>query len=347
MKSLKNNLPFVSVIIPCKNEEEFINRCLDSLIKNDYPKDSLEILVYDGQSIDKTKDIIKEHEGKYSFIKLRDNRGQLPCFALNLGIKESMGRIIIRCDAHVEYSRNYIEKLVYWISKDKSIGNVGGICINRHSNNGFKAKSIAYTLGHNFCVGPNKFRTGVKKPQEVDTVPFGAWRREIFNSIGLFNEKFLKAEDLELNMRIKKAGYKILLDPEIKAYYYPRDSFKKLFSMMFQYGYWRNFVNRELKILSSFRQVVPPLFIIYLISLIFLSFLSLLFILPLLIYLFLLLFFSLLISIQKKDIKVFPFCALAFVTTHIGYGLGYIKGFWDTWVLRKKDSAGKQAETTR
>jgi len=344
---MANKLPSVSIIIPCRNEEKYIGKCLDSLIKNNYPKDRLEILVYDGKSTDSTKNIVREYEKKYPFIKLKNNSKQFSAFALNKGIKESKGEIIIRCDAHSEYNENYIKKLVYWLEKDKSIGNVGGIWINKPANSSCKSKSIAYTLEHKFCVGPNRFRTGVKRAEEVDTVPFGAWRREIFDKIGFFNEQFLRAQDLEFNMRLKKAGYKILLDPEIKIYYYPRDSFSKLFKMMFQYGYWKNLVNRELKIISSFRQLVPPLFVLYLFFSIFVGFLFPPIWLLFLVYLFLCTVFSLEICFKRKDLKLFPFNFLTFLTCHIGYGLGYLNGLWDVWIIRKSDFGRWKSEITR
>lgn len=144
----------------------------------------------------------------------------------------------------------------------------------------------------------------------------------------------MKAQDLEFNIRIKRAGYEILLDPDIKIYYYPRDNFSKLFKMAFQYGYWKNLVNKEQKIISSFRQLIPPLFILYILFLPFLSVISFLFTLPLLSYLFLSVFFGLMISIEKKEIKVFPFCILTFITSHVGYGIGYLKGFLDIFLIR-------------
>jgi len=340
--------PFVSIIIPCRNEEKFIEKCLESILNQDYPKERMEILIIDGMSDDKTREIIEAIRNRYSNINIRliDNPKKFVPFALNIGVKESRGEIIVRCDAHSEYSKNYVSRLVYWLEKDKNIGSVGGIWINKPRYNNPKSKAIAFTLAHQFCVGPNKYRIGTQRPEEVDTVPFGAWRREIFDEIGLFNEKFLRAEDLELNMRIKKAGYKIILDPEIKIYYYPRENFSKLFKMMFQYGYWKNYVNKELKIISSFRQLVPPLFVLYLVLAIIFSFTGLWVWAPAGIYLILTLFFSLSISLKNKDFKILPFSFWTFIVCHIGYGLGYLKGFLDVWI-KKKNIGEKQAKLTR
>jgi len=312
-------MTFVSVIIPSYQEKDFIGKCLDSLIENDYPKESLEILVLDGGSDDGTREIIKDYSKNHPFIKFLDNPKKFAVSAVNKGIRESKGEIVIRCDVHAEYCPDYISRLVSWLEKEKKIGSVGGIWINRPEEGG-----IPYALSHFFCVGPGRYRVGVKEPQEVDTVPFGAWRREVLDEVGFLDERFLRAEDLEFNIRIKRAGYKIVLDPEIKIYYYPRDSYGKLFSMMFQYGYWKNLVNRELKVLSSVRQLIPPLFVLYLGLLPF--FMTPLTIIPLLVYLGLILIFS----FNHKG------AALAFLSSHIGYGLGYLKGFWDIIIMRKK-----------
>jgi len=322
----KDNLLLVSIIIPCRNEEKLIGKCLDSLLSQNFPKEKIEILVIDGRSEDKTREIVNQYKNNYSFIKLIDNSQKFQVFALNKGIKASKGEIIIRCDAHAEYSRNYIEKLVNWLLGDKRIGNVGGVCINKPIKNSLGTRAIAYTLAHPFCVGPNRFRIGAKKIIFVDTVPFGAWRKEIFKEVGFFDPIFLKAEDLNFNIRLKKAGYKILLDPDIRIIYYPRDSFKKLYSMLFDYAYWKVFIIKKLKVIPSLRQFAPPLFILYLFLALVFSFSTLLVWIPLGIYIFLSLIFSLQISLKHGDIKILPFIFLTFIVSHISYGIGYWKG---------------------
>ncbi len=346
-KVIMTNKSFVSIIIPCFQERDFIAKCLDSLLDNDYPRDNLEILVMDGGSTDGTKDIIKKYGKAYPSIILKDNPGRYPSSAMNKGIKESRGEIIIRCDAHACYDKDYIQRLTDWLIRDESIGNAGGIWVNKPAFNNLKAKAISYALGCSLCVGPNKYRTGItKKPIFVDTVPFGAWRREVFDKVGLFNEEFLRAQDLEFNMRLRKAGYKILLDPEIKSYYFPRSSFKKLFRMMYQCGYWKNFVNKKLKIVSSIRQFFPPVFILYLVSLLIFLPVSVLLIIPLIVYMLIVLSASLSITFKKRTPGIFPYCTAVFFLSHIGYGAGYIKGFWDIF-LRRKEAAECCADITR
>lgn len=331
-----NSFPLVSVIIPCYQEKDFIRICLDSLIDNGYPREKLEILVMDGGSTDGTRETVKKYEKSNQGVKLLDNPCRYRPFALNKGLREAKGEIIIACDAHAEYECGYIQKLTERLKEDKTIGNAGGVWIHKPANRTLKAEAIAYALESPLCVGPNRYRTGVKEPTDVDTVPFGAWRREVFDEVGYFDEDFLRAADLEHNIRIKRVGYRIVLDPSIKIYYYPRENFSKLFGMMYQYGYWKNLVNKKLRVVSSVRQFGPVLFILYLASLFVLFPLSRMFVLPLLLYFFLLLTAGLRISLRKSKLKLWLNVFVVFLFSHIGYGTGYLKGFWDIFLLRKK-----------
>ncbi len=329
--------PFVSVIIPCYQEEKFIGQCLDSLLKNDYPVERMEILVMDGGSTDGTRDIVLQYKSRYPFIKILDNREKFQTFAMNKGIKESSGEIIIRCDAHSSYNKSYISKSVLRLLEDSLVGNAGGVWVNAPSGRTTASLAIAYSLECPLCVGPNRYRTGINKTCFVDTVPFGAWRREVFEEAGLFDEELLIAEDFEFNLRLRKSGYKILLDPEIKSYYCPRESFGELFKMMFRYGYWKNFVNRKHNTVSSLRQVFPPLFVLYLVMLVPLLFASAFFAFPLALYFALVVLYSFYIGKKKKRLKLVFFCAFTFLLSHGGYGAGYLKGFWDVFIRRKRN----------
>jgi len=204
-----SNLPFVSVIIPCRNEEKYIGKCLDSLVKQDYPKDKLEVLVVDGMSEDKTREIIEEHIKKYSFIKLLKNPRKFTPFGLNIGIKEAQGAIIIRMDAHAAYEKDYISKCVKSLEKYK-VDNVGGIMKTLPANSTLISKAIALSLSSPFGVGNAYFRIGSKEPREVDTVFGGCYRREIFEKIGYFNENLPRGQDMEFNLRLREFGGKIL-----------------------------------------------------------------------------------------------------------------------------------------
>jgi glycosyltransferase involved in cell wall biosynthesis len=338
---------FVSVVVPCYQEINFIGRCLESLAVNNYPKDRLEILVFDGGSTDGTRDIVKKICEKYDFIKLLDNRARFQPQAMNAGISKSRGDIIIRCDAHARYEVNYIKKLVFHLVNNPRIGNVGGVWLNVPASKSLKAEAIAYSLGSSMCVGLNRYRTGAKKPSYVDTVPFGAWRKEVFEEVGLFDNDFLRAQDLEFNFRLKKAGYRILLDPDIKCYYYPRDRYGSLFKMMYQYGYWKNFVNRKAMKITSFRQLAPAFFVLYMFFLPLLAFKSAWFIAPLLLYILLAAAAGVSVAVRRKKLKLFPLCAFTFLTAHAGYGAGYIEGFWNIFLRARKRPRAKHTDITR
>ena len=338
MKTIeKSNYPSVSIIIPCRNEEKFIGKCLDSIIAQDYPKDRIEVLVIDGRSTDRTREIVKKYAQKYPFIKVLDNPRKITPTALNIGIKKAKGEIIIRMDAHNVYEESYVSKCVKYL-KEYNVDNVGGIWIVLPANDTIVAKSIALALSHPFGVGNAYYRIGSKKPKFVDTVPFGCYKKEIFEKIGLFDEDLLRGQDAEFNARLRKNGGKILLVPEIISYYYARDSLSKLRRMYFQYGYFKPLTAKKIGNVYTIRQLIPGAFVG---SLIILLMLSVIYRPFLWLFLFILgsytitnLGFSLKISF-KKGFRFFFVLPLVFATIHFSYGIGYLKGIWDFIILKK------------
>jgi glycosyltransferase involved in cell wall biosynthesis len=335
-------LPMVSVIIPCRNEEKFIGKCLDSIIANDYPKDKLEVLVMDGMSQDKTKDIIKRYCQEYPFINIIDNEQKIVPTALNIGIQNSKGEVIMRMDAHNIYEKGYISKCVKYL-KDYDADNVGGIWITLPGSNGIVAQSIALALSHPFGVGNARYRIGSKEPKYVDTVPFGCYKRTVFEKIGFFDEDLTRNQDDEFNLRLIRNGGKILLAPDIVSYYYARDSLTKLSKMFFQYGYFKPLVAKKVRAILTWRQLMPVLLISSLtisgmLALFFKSFL-LVFIFVIFSYLIANIGFSSSISVEKgfKYLFILP---VVFGTLHFSYGVGYLKGIWD-FIFFKKHKRGK------
>ncbi|MGQ9570481.1 MAG: glycosyltransferase family 2 protein [Thermodesulfovibrionales bacterium] len=329
-------MPIVSIIIPCRNEEKFIGKCLDSIIENDYPKDRLEVLVVDGMSEDKTRAIVTAYSEKLSFIKLFDNFQKIVPTAMNIGIKNALGSIIIRMDAHNRYSKDYISKCVKYLY-EYNVDNIGGICITLPGNNTLVAEAIALALSHSFGVGNAYFRTGSKEPKYVDTVPFGCYKKEVFERIGFYDEDLIRNEDDEFNLRLIKNGGKILLVPDIVSYYYARDSFSKLWKMYFQYGYFKPFVAKKSGTILTWRQLIPPIFIsslalTFLLSLISKPFLWL-FVTIFSVYLSANLVFSFKIAI-RKGLKYLPILPIVFFTLHVSYGIGYLKGICDFLIWR-------------
>src|SRR3989344_8498691 len=210
---------FVTAIVPCLNEERHIAECLDSILANDYPKDKMEILVVDGYSKDKTLEIIKSKGEQFSVIRLLDNPRVITPAAMNIGIQNAKGDIIIKMDAHSVYAKDYISKCVEHL-EESGADNVGGALQSIPAKNTLMARAIAICLSHVFGAGGSYFRTGSEEPREVDTVAFGCYKREVFDRVGFYDERMEKTEDLDLNLKLRKVGGKIMLFPDIKALYY-------------------------------------------------------------------------------------------------------------------------------
>ena len=302
----------VSIIIPCRNEEKYIGKCVESIVSQDFPKENLEVLVIDGMSEDKTEEIVAKYASKYSFIKLLDNSKKFTPFGLNIGVKEAKGEIILRMDAHASYEKDYISKCLKYL-KEYNADNVGGILKTLPAENTISAEAIALSLSHPFGVGTSYFRLGAKEPREVDTVFGGCYKREVFEKIGLFNENLKKSQDIEFNLRLKRAGGKILLVPDIISYYYPKSNLEDFFLHNFEDGTWAVLPLKFVKTPLKLRHYIPLIFVLTL---------------PLSIwpYIPISLFFSAQIAFCEKDPRLFFVMPLIFATRHFGYGLGSIWG---------------------
>jgi len=323
-------LPLVSIIIPCRNEEKYIGKCLDSIISQDYPKEKMEVLVVNGASEDRTKEITENYIHKYPFIKILENYKKFTPFALNIGIKRSMGEIIMRMDAHATYEKDYVSKCLKYLKKYKT-DNVGGIMKTLPGENTIIAKAITLCLSHPFGVGNAYFRIGFKKPKFVDTVFGGCYRKKMLEKIGYFNENLARGQDMELNLRIRKFGGKTLFVPEIKSFYYARSDFKSFWSHSFMDGAELIAPLKFGVVIFSWRHLAPFFFILILIALglpafFFREFLWLIFVLVFL-YLLINLYFSVKIAFAKRNFRYLFLMPIAFGVLHIGYGLGSVWGF--------------------
>ena len=240
----------ITILIPCRNEEKFISAIIEDVINQDYPKDKTEVFIIDGMSDDKTREIINQYSTKYSGLKVLDNPQKTVPYAMNIGIKASSGDIIIRMDVHSLYPKDYISKLVYFLEK-LNADNVGGVCITKPFSDTLMAKAISLVLAHPFGVGNSYFRIGAKEIKEVDTVPFGCFKRSIFDKVGFFNENLKRSQDLEFNLRIKRAGGKIYLFPDIVSDYYSRSGLKDFFIY--------NFTKRMFSIFEAYSNKIPSI----------------------------------------------------------------------------------------
>jgi len=252
----------VSIIIPTYNEERYIAACLDSVLAFTYPKEKMEILVVDGMSTDGTRDIVFEYHRKYPFIKYLDNAKRIVPIAMNIGIANAGGEVIVRLDAHAFYPKTYLSKLIAYQQKLHA-DNVGGIVVTKVKHPTKTAYAIANVLGDKFGVG-SSFRSGIDKVQEVDTVPFGCFPKTLFKKVGMYDERLVRNQDIELNKRIRRYGGKIVLVPEIYAVYYARENFLALAKNNFENGKWNILTAYYTKALSSLslRHYIPLLFVL-------------------------------------------------------------------------------------
>jgi glycosyltransferase involved in cell wall biosynthesis len=330
-------LPKVTAIIPTYNEEKFIRNCIESIIAQDYKKELIEVFFIDGMSSDKTRNIIEEYSIRYQFIKLLYNPYLIVPYALNIGIAKSNGQFILRLDAHAKFPKNYFSTLILnAIELDSD--NIGGVINTLPANDSPKAKSIALALSHPFGVGNSYFRVGTKNIRQVDTVPFGCFRRELFDKIGLFDVELMRNQDDEFNARIIKNGGKIFILPDLKIDYYARNTIGKLSKMFFQYSLFKPLVNKKLGKPATIRQFFPLLFISVLFIGLFLSLLNKVFVTPyfwfLGLYSITSIYFSLKIAIKSNNFKSFFFLPYIFLIIHLSYGLGYSFGIFKFLIFR-------------
>jgi glycosyltransferase involved in cell wall biosynthesis len=259
-------MPTLCVIIPCRNEERYIAQCLDSVLNTSYPKELLEILIIDGQSLDKTRQIVQKYTFSYPFIRLIDNPDKIAPTALNIGILESKSSYIIRLDAHASYPKDYFQQLISHSIRLEA-ANVGGVWKTQILHHTRIANAIKNVLSDPYGVGNALFRTGISTITEVDTVPFGCYRRDIFDKYGLFDERLIRNQDIEFNKRIIRGGGKIYLLPDVTCTYYARETYSDLARNNYQNGYWNiltPYYTRTLNSLSL-RHFIPLLFVLVLI----------------------------------------------------------------------------------
>ncbi len=332
-------LPKISVIIPCRNEENYIAACLDSIIGNNYPEDLTEIIVIDGLSDDRTRDIIASYQEKHRNIQLIDNQHKTVPFALNKGIENSSGAFIIRVDAHCVYSPDYFSKLIEWQQKTQA-DNIGGRWITLPGDNSLVAKAIALATSSAFGIGNALYRLDSNEVREVDTVPFGCYKKEVFQKIGLFDEELTRNQDDEFNARLINSGGKIVLVPEIEINYYARKNIPQMAKMFYQYGLYKPLVNKKLGKPATLRQFAPPLFVLGIIlTPIFCFFSKIICFLSLVIitaYLFLNLGISVKLSIESQTKKLLLILPYVFPSIHFSYGIGYLAGLIKFVFIRQK-----------
>lgn len=319
----------LSVICPIYNEEKYIAKCIESILAQDYPKDDLEVIFADGMSTDRTREIVAEYTARYPWIRLIDNPKRIVPPALNAAIEVSKGDVIMRLDAHASYEPNYFSAIAAALDK-YGADNAGSVCKTDVLNKTAKALAIREVLSHPLGVGNSAFRTGIDGVKEVDTVPFGCWRRSVFNRFGKYDERLVRNQDIELNKRIKAGGGKIVIIPDTFCTYYARETFSKLAKNNYGNGKWNIltvFYTHQLKSLSL-RHFIPLIFVLSLllptIGGIFWHLLWWIGVLSLAVYIAAVSIISAKIAIEKN--LNFLYLVLSFFVLHLSYGWGSLMG---------------------
>ena len=324
---------FVSLIIPARNEEAFIGKCLDSLVNNIFPKSQMEIAIVDGMSKDGTRNIVKDYMKRFPFIKLLDNPKKIIPAAMNIGIKNTRGGIVMKIDAHAVYSTNYISLCVDHLLRYK-VDNVGGVIVTSPREKTLMGYAIAHTISSLLGVGKSSFRLGCRQPIYADAVFSGCYKREVLEKVGFFDENIARSEDIALNSKIRRNNGKILLVPEIISYYFARSSFGSFLRHNFDNGFWITYPLKFRYLLFSYRHLIPLVFVSSLVVLFLLSFhfKSFYFILLFLISIYLVVscYFSSMVAFKEKDIRYFFLMPVLYLSLHLSYGLGSLFGLVNT-----------------
>lgn len=324
--------PLVSVIIPCRNEERTIHLVLEALFQQSFPLGDMEVVIADGLSTDGTRRTIHSFSEAHPslVIRLVDNPKQIIPAGLNTAIKASKGELIVRMDAHSLPKVDYVQRCVEALMANKG-ENVGGVWKISPQNNSWFARSIAAAAANPFTVGDAHYRF-TEKPAYVDTVPYGSYKRELFEKIGFFDESLRANEDYEFNTRIRQSGGRIWLDPGIQCTYFARPTLTSLAKQYWGYGFWKAQMLKRYPETLRWRQALPPIFVLGLIVLVLTGFfwrpawLVLAAVFGL--YLLLQLIPAIRISLKQGDILLSIGIILATLVMHFSWGIALIVGLF-------------------
>ncbi len=250
--------PFVSTIMPIRNEADFIERALRSILNNNYPAEKMEVLVVDGMSSDGTREIVHRLSEDDSRVRMLDNPKRIVPAAMNIGLKAARGDLFIRIDGHAEIPTDFIVKSVQCLREHPQAWIAGGHI--RTVADSYTGRAIAAAMRSPIGVGNSRFRLGDYEGW-VDTLAFGVHYKWIVDKVGYFDEELVRNQDDEFNLRIILAGGKIWMSKAIQSTYFSRGSLRKLWRQYFQYGFWRIRTLQKHRRPASLRQLAPLLLV--------------------------------------------------------------------------------------
>ncbi|HEX7434161.1 MAG TPA: glycosyltransferase family 2 protein [Anaerolineaceae bacterium] len=322
------NPPLVSIIVPCYNEETTIRLLLEAIFQQTYPRTAMEVLIADGLSTDQTRSKVTAFQINHAQppITIIDNPKRIIPSALNVALEASHGEIIVRLDAHSMPDETYISRCVEALEQHKG-DNIGGVWEIRPGGTGWQASAIAAAAAHPLGVGDALYRY-THTAGSVDTVPFGAFRKDLIHAIGPFDETLLTNEDYEFNVRVRQHGGRVWLDPAIRSVYFARSTLAALAQQYWRYGYWKSRMLRRYPKTLRWRQALPPVFVLSLLVLALLAPWSGLARWLLLaegsLYLLILLAAATQIVYRHKDVTNLIGAPLAMATMHLAWGSGFL-----------------------
>lgn len=335
----------VSIIVPCHNEEGFIDGFIENVLEQDYIGIS-EILIAEGQSTDSTRVRLDQWSTRDARILVVDNDAGIVSTGLNRAIEKSSGRIVVRMDVHTKYAPNYVSNCVSVLLESKA-ANVGGPW--RAAGDTFLQKAISAAFQSRFSSG-GAMSHDVTYEGPVDSVYLGCWWRDTLVDVGMFDEELVRNQDDELNLRLVRAGCVVWQSPRIRSSYSPRNSLTALFRQYFQYGYWKLRVIQKHSSPAAIRHLIPGLTLLigFLLALLSVKFTLAAYALALSVSLYfgLSIMFSVSLAINNSDWRLVPLLPLIFAMFHFGYAAGSVKGYIDFFIRRGKVD-GKMTAITR
>ena len=347
--ALVDNSPFVTVIMPIRNEAAFIKQGLGSVLAQNYPAERMEVIIADGMSDDGTREIVQSMQARHPNLRLIDNPGQIVPTGMNAAIAQARGEIIVRVDGHCEIAHDYVRRCVEHLRED-NVDGVGGP-IDTIGETPL-AEVIAVAMSSPFGVGGSAFRTVTDKTMLVDSIAFPAYTRAAIERAGPYDEELVRNQDDEYNYRLRKLGAKLLLASDIHSRYYSRGSIRSLWRQYFQYGYWKVRVMQKHPRQMSPRQFAPPLLagslLLGLATAPFSRTARRVFAGVAGLYLTANLIASVLTA-RKAGARTLPLLPPTFATLHLSYGLGFLVGlvkFCNRWGDRATRSSYAESPGT-
>ncbi|MDX2360093.1 MAG: glycosyltransferase family 2 protein [Crocinitomicaceae bacterium] len=329
----------ISIVIPCRNEVKYIEECIEAIYNCDLPTEAtIQTFVVDGMSNDGTRELVQKLTERFANLRLVDNEKQLTPFAFNLGIYAGgvVDYVQIVGARHI-LSKNYLQECLKTLIDKPDVWCVGGNIINEYVNE--TGEIISKAMSTQFGMGLGNFRT-LEKSGYTDTVTSPMYPYWVFEKIGFFDEELIRNQDDDFNFRVEKEGGKIYYEHEISLKYYVRGDYNGLWRQFFQYGYWKVYVNRKHKAVTTWRQLIPPIFVLYILSVPFAAnllneTLGRIYSTPFAIYLGI----ALLTSVRLTETLSETLSMIwTYIILHLSYGFGYWKGIFHFLLFRRKPS---------